>query len=353
MPQTITKMVHLGPSGFGTTHCRNLAFSSLGLEIIKVDDRALLPKYRSVVDMTTQKFMRRLNRPMETNHENRRLIESAKNLNPDLIFVEKGLTIRPKTLLQLRESNPNAKLICYSMDDMSNPRNSSSFYRQSIPIYSAHVTTKPYNVEELEAKGARQVIESNNAYCEMTHRPIKLTEFERIKYGADVSFIGGYEKERAKMLQSLAASGVHVRVWGNNWKKMGSNKYPLLKIEYRPAYGKEYAQVVSASKILLGFLRKANRDRITTRTLEIPAMEGFFLAERTNEQLNILRESIDAEFFSSRDELIAKVRYYLNNESERTNIARNGRSKVLDSEYDYVTQMKQLLSACEAIEVAK
>ena len=87
---------------------------------------------------------------------NRALVATCRELRPDLVWIDKGLWLRPRTLRRLRVLLPRARFVGYSPDDMGNPSNQSRRYLDSLPLYDLHVTTKSYNVEELSALGARE-----------------------------------------------------------------------------------------------------------------------------------------------------------------------------------------------------
>jgi spore maturation protein CgeB len=207
-----------------------------------------------------------------------------------------------------------------------------------------HVTTKSFNIRELNGRGARAVIFVNNAYSAETHRPIKTGPEERITLGGDVGFIGAFEKDRAQSLHFLASHGVHVRIWGSGWRRWAErNGHPNMVVEERHVWGEEYAKALCSFDINLGFLRRLNRDLQTTRSVEIPACGGFMLAERTAEHLGLFTEGIEAEFFSSKEELLEKCCYYLANREARDRIAAAGRERCIRSGYSYERQVEAVL----------
>ena len=81
-----------------------------------------------------------------------------------------------------------------------------------------------------------------------------------------------------------------------------------------------------------------------TRSFEIPSSGGFLLAERTDQHLAILKEGIDASYFSSREELLSKVKYYLKNEDERLKIKENGYLKIREGKYSWKSLIINILN---------
>ena len=168
--------------------------------------------------------------------------------------------------------------------------------------------------------------------------------------GADVGFIGTFEKDRADKMLYLAKNGIHVRVWGNEW---GSyvGKHPNLQVENKPIYDEDYRKAICATRINLCFLRKLNRDLQTDRTMEIPACGAFMLAERTDEHRVLFEEDKEAVYFdiNKPEELLEKVKYYLSHEDERKEIALAGRRRCLKSDYSHEAALKEMLSKIEKV----
>ena len=106
---------------------------------------------------------------------------------------------------------------------------------------------------------------------------------------------------------------------------------------------------ISGTKIALCFLSKLNEDTYTTRNFQIPAMRTFMLSEYTPDLASLYEEGKEAEFFRSQEELVDKVRYYLQHESEREEIARAGHRRVLADGHDVVSRARQFLAVVEQL----
>jgi hypothetical protein len=288
------------------------------------------------------RILQKLLGSLDLAHANESIRSEVARDAPDVLWIDKGLAISASTLRAVRAQCPNCVIVGYSPDDMMNSGNQSRHFFDGLPEYDVYFTTKSYGVAELKGLGAKSVHFVGNAYDPETHRPVVLSDLERSELGGAVGFIGQWERARAASICALAQADVRVRVWGEDWSKSRCHS-PLLRIEGRSLWSGAYAKALCAFDINLCFLRKASRDMQTTRTMEIPACGGFMLAERTAEHLALFDEGKEAEFFSSDEELVEKVRYYISHPEERSAIANAGRQRCLRSGYSNQARMHEMM----------
>jgi spore maturation protein CgeB len=335
------KILYVGPLLEGGTCLQRLkALEYLGHEVLPVD--TCPPEVGLRERRLWERAWRRFLGPRDLALANRTILALARQEQPQVLWVDKGLTIRPETLAAAVRLAPGLLRVSYSPDDMLNPRNHSRCYLAAVPRYDLHVTTKSYNVAEMETLGAPRVLFVDNAYCPFTHRPMEVSEADRQRLGGPVGFIGTYERERAEALLFLARQGVPVKVWGN-WPRRWQNRHPNLRVMGASLWGDEYARAMCSFAVNLAFLRKENRDLQTTRSIEIPACGGFMLGERTREHQRLFKEGVEAEFFDSLQELLEKIQYYLAREDERQKITVAGRQRCLEAGYSNRERLKGIL----------
>ena len=265
----------------------------MGLSFVPIGFKPGISKSDSIIDRICNK----LGYPLDKMGVNKKIINHLGSQDFDLLWIEKGLMIRPSTLRQVKRLDPTTKIISYTEDDMFARHNQSAYYRGCLSLYDVVFTTKSYNShpEELPSLGAKRVVFVDNAFDKHTHRPLSLTEEDKTQFGADVGFIGTFEQDRAEKMLFLAKKGIPVRIWGNGWSGW-VNKHTNLKVENQPIYGDDYIKAICATKINLCFLRKMNRDLQTARTMEIPACGAFMLAERTDEHQRLFEEDKEAVY---------------------------------------------------------
>jgi spore maturation protein CgeB len=288
------------------------------------------------------RIRRKLGYPSDPVGLNQSLLPTIASYQPDLIWVEKANTIWYKTYQQIKFQFPKLKIVYYSEDDIYVPNNRSIYLRKSLPLFDVVYTTKPRNLKELPSLGVKKLVCIYQAFDRNVHRPIEVSPEEQVIWGADVGFVGTFERDRAEKMLFLAQQGIKVRIWGLNWQSW-QQKHPNLIVEGKAVYNEDFIKVICSTRINLNFLRKMNRDLHTSRSLEIPAAQGFMLAERTEEHQHLFVEGKEAEYFDSAEELLAKVKYYLNHEEKRQKIAQAGRDRCLNSGYSHHDRLEEML----------
>jgi spore maturation protein CgeB len=341
------RMLYAGNLGRGQTSLQRLhAFEQLGCTITAVHTAPPgLPPVRRLFE----RIRRRVRGPRDWTDANRQILEWITGTPFDVLWIDKGLTITAQTLRRVKQRQPGCRILGFSPDDMYQRHNQSPQFREHLPLYDLFFTTKTFGVTELRSIGCPRVAFHHNGYDPDTHRPLALSDEERARFGGPVGFVGTWEPARAASIGHLVAGGVPVRVWGARWANE-CQPHPNLRIESRELLCLDYARALNSFDINLCFLRKLNRDRQTTRSVEIPACGAFMLAERTDEHLALFNEGVEAEFFASDDEMLDKTRYYLAHPEARRRIATAGFERCRSGRYSYHERLLDMLTTAGVAE---
>lgn len=136
----------------------------------------------------------------------------------------------------------------------------------------------------------------------------------------DVSFMGTpYFQERIDMLKRIESEGIDLHIFGNNvdgWTRNG------FKNVHDPAFDENMAKAVSQSKIVVGINSHNCYGMYSIRPVQVMLSGGFMIDKYS---LGMERELRDGcEYWNTLEELIDKIKYYLEHEEERNAIARRG-----------------------------
>ena len=284
------------------------------------------------------RLLRKFKVPRDPAGLNLAMLKSVSKHHPDLVFIVKGVTVKPSTLKKIQGQT---KVVSWSNDDMFAWHNRSLWYTKGLRHYDLVVTQKSYNCdpEELPSLGAKTLFQ-NKAFEPSVHYPVANCDaFDCVH---DVVFIGAKEGDRLEHLLYLAQNGIKVHIYG--WVVQESRPlHENLIIHDRFLFEEEFCAALGCSKIALNFLRKMNRDVQTSRSVEIPACGGFMLAERTQEHEKLFAEGKEADYFGSKEELLKKVHFYLDHDQERKAIAKAGYEKCFKNDYTFKNRMREIL----------
>ncbi len=121
---------------------------------------------------------------------------------------------------------------------------------------------------------------------------------------------------------------------------------PLPKANYRglAKSATEMPKIFHLSKINLNFTSKPIRTGLPLRLWDILGAGGFVLTNFQSEIPEYFEVGKELDIYASEEELIEKIRYYLEHEEERQTIARNGYQKAKE-QYSLELRVKQILRA--------
>jgi spore maturation protein CgeB len=274
----------------------------------------------------------------------RNLVELVKRGRPEFTLLFQGHYFPEDTIEQIRRYT---YVVGYHNDDPFGRRRNLLRYRLMLPAlrhYHAMHVYRPCNVGEAFAYGVRRVKVLLPYYLPWLDYPRTLTREETQRYGCEVAFAGHAEADiRVDSLASLVRSGVKARIYGSvaGWRSMLPRDVYSSVVPVAPVFGNEYRKALCGAEIALCFMSKWNRDQYTRRAFEIPACGAFLLSERTPAMQELFREGAEADYFSSVQECLDKVEYYLAHPVARRQIAEAGRRKVEFAGHDIYSRMRQ------------
>ena len=276
---------------------------------------------------------------------NRSVREAARKFVPDLVWVDNKPFITAKTILYSRQILPNVKWINLVTDDPTGRyKKAWRLFKSTASLYDMHFVQRIENIEEVKAYAAKRVELCFRSYDPFFHQPIQPDDADLAKYKAQVGFIGTYEQERENSIACLIEQGIAVQVTGDGWPK--GKHWEKIKPYYTgpSVYGNEYVKRLNAMGIALHFLRHANRDGQDSRTFEIPACRVFMIAERSKLHEQFFAEDKEAVFFDNNEELVNKVKFYIDQPELRYRIAEEGFRRCTQSGYSHKARLTEVLN---------
>ncbi|MFA5098665.1 MAG: glycosyltransferase [Candidatus Paceibacterota bacterium] len=329
---------------YGRLNSYKKAFEKIGYKVSFLDDG---PLYKiSFLNKLFNHFLPKSKTPLyiNTGKLNSEIIKFVNEKIPDFVLFFKPVLVRLKTIQKIKSLG--IKVFSWYPDDIFYPKNASKDFYDSISFYDCHFSTKSFNVRELMSAGAKMAVFIPHAVDASCHHPVKVSEDEIKKIGADVLFVGTYAKDkRVECLEKLCNDGYDIKIYGNGWNKISHDSCLVQKkcIQFQPLFCEDLSRAFNASKIVLAFLRKHNRDVQTSRTYEIPASGAFMLHERTDEAMSLFKEGKEAEFFGDYEEMKSKIDFYLSHQKERNDVAAAGYKRAVSGDYSYEDRAEKIL----------
>ncbi len=169
-----------------------------------------------------------------------------------------------------------------------------------------------------------------HAINDYVFRMIDIDQSENSSLSCDLVFVGAWQRPRQMVISAVASQQIDMRIYGPKWLKRCLLNPSILKtIKGRWLFGDELIKQYRAAKIVLNinswFLEKGHG--INQRVFDVPACGAFLLTDYVQELERFFEPGIEIETYSTIEELIDKIHFYLGQESVRERIARKGYEK--------------------------
>lgn len=269
-------------------------------------------------------------------------------MKPDIVWIDKGIWVTARTLEMLKRAG--ARLVHYTPDPAIAFHATPNFLA-SLPLYDLAITSKAWELDEYKMSGAKRVFFCHQGASPHRVRPLQPLDSESEYFSSDVVFVGHAEPHYVQTMLEISRllPAINLKIWGA-WGK-AVRAYPQLKRFWQGSgvYGDDYAKSLTSARIGMGLLTKYIPETETTRSFEIPACGTLLLAERTTSHMAFYKEGEEAEFYSSPEEAVRKIAFYLENGDRRGSVARAGHRRFIESDYTSDRFMRDCVREVEAI----
>jgi len=315
---------------------------------------------------------------------NQRLLEVGRLEKPDLmIAILFKDELDPLVLHKLKARMPTVNWFC---DDHWRFDN---YSYQWAPCFTWVVTTAQSALPKYAALGYRHVIKSQWACNHSLYRKLDLP------FRYDVTFVGQPHGNRRGTIQALRNAGINVQVWGRGWETGRISQEEMIRVFNQSRINVNLANasrpvnpsaipvlasaaasagtlrgrisrrldrlpwashVKAAAKILCGRSGLASEtdgppvaaggdasyvEQIKGRNFEVPGCGGFMLTEGADDLERYYENGKEVVCFAGRDDLVEKVRHYLQHDNERAAIAKAGHERTI-RDHTYAIRFKDI-----------
>jgi len=276
-------------------------FLNMGYSLIYFDYCRLLQKYGQTV-------------------MSRMLLEAVYYYNPDILFYFNFHDwVRYDVWKEITNKLPTKTIIWLADDHWR--------YDETKPIWELFnlIVTTDKNGYKRRAKDYN-VLLSQWACDHSLYRKLDLPKIY------DTSFAGRYHGGRRQFVETLRKNDIDITTSGQGWNNNGSiSRADLVKI---------YNQ----SKIVLNISLSSKRDKVQIkgRDFEGPGCGSLLLTQESEEIKEYFVPGKEIATYEDVNDAAEKIKFYLNNEIERENIAKAGYNKVIRC-HTYEKRLKELL----------
>jgi len=315
-------------------------FIANDVEVLKYD---VTQNYlNSLKNNLSSKLINRLNPNLLLSDINKKIINFCKQSPVDVIFVNKGSTIFPSTLQEIRlfcklivNYNPDHPFIFHSRGSGNKNVSNSIMNYDILFSYSKNICKK-----------VKEIYKVNTYWIPFGYDP-KLDNINlRNSINSDrFLFVGAFDNNRANLMESLKRNDFDIYGDGEWFTKTAGKNYVRNSFKNAKLYGNDLIQKSKEALASLNILREQNinENAHNMRTFEVPGMGGTLISNFTEEQAYFFEPDKEMIYFSSTDELNDRLNHLKSHHDQALKIRINALERSRKSNYNYNHRCREML----------
>src|SRR5437867_3455424 len=266
-------------------------------------------------------------------HWFRAFVRQTEAQQGDLIL-NVGMHLPPRVVKMLKQKS-RAPLVIWFPDHLVN------FWRQYIMAsdYDAFFFKDRHIVEFFRDKLGKQAFFLPEACNPIWHRRVELKEEEKRFYGCDLTLAGNMYYYRALLLEHFLDHDF--KVWGANYPRWLDSPVKSIYTNHYVAE-LEKAKSFNAAKIIVNTMHYGEILGVNARAFEAAGCGAFQILDWKPNMDEFFQPEREVVTFRTLAELKEKVRYYLEHDKERQDIADRAYERA-HKEHTYEHRLKRLL----------
>jgi spore maturation protein CgeB len=271
------------------------------------------------------------------------IITTAIKFRPHLVLIVNGDRLQKKELKMLKEMGATLALWCY--DSVSH----CPCILDSISVLDHVLVFEPSDVPILSDYGIQSSV-LPLAYDPTLYFPIPSRDKEY-----DMSFVGTLFSypDRLRLLRKVVSTNPRIKIGiFTNTPPVYSPKkgYALLSpfspflrtVEMRSITHSQINEIYNSSKMCLNYHHEQSKEGLNPRVFEILGSGAFQLVDHKRQLSDLFDVGKEVTCYDSENDLLEKIRYFLDNPHEGSKIANRGEQRVR-SMHTYGSRIKHLL----------
>lgn len=267
------------------------------------------------------------------------ILAKAETFEPDLVLSMAQAPLSRQALKKLSKDNITTAM--WFMED----HRLFTYWKGFAPYYNYFaVIQKESILGELEEMGI------NGLYLPMAalpafHKQEILSSVEQSRFGSELSFMGaGYPNRRMAFRQ---LTNFDFKIWGTEWDSEPILE-PFVQMKGARISPEDCVKIYNGSKINLNLHSSVHTNKLVThgdfvnpRTFELASCAAFQLVDERTLLAELFNKN-ELITFSSMEELLDMIPYYLENDAKRGEIALAAQKRVI-TEHTYHHRMQSLI----------